>query len=158
MNIRLATPQDVAVVTDFNLRLAAETEQLQLDPTTVRAGVAAVLADAHKGRYFLAEIEGRIAGQLMITYEWSDWRNGNLWWLQSVYVHPDFRSRGVFRALFAHLTSLARARPDVAGLRLYMHHGNDPARRTYERVGMQRAGYEVFEMDFVLNRNAESKS
>jgi ribosomal protein S18 acetylase RimI-like enzyme len=94
----------------------------------------------------------------MITYEWSDWRNGDLWWLQSVYVHPDFRSRGVFRALFSHLTELARARKDVAGIRLYMHHDNDAARRTYERVGMKRAGYEVFEMDFVLDRNAEGKS
>src|SRR5512139_3398259 len=113
MNIRLATPADVSVVTDFNLRLADETEQLKLDPPTVRAGVAAVLGDAHKGLYFLAELDGRIAGQLMITYEWSDWRNGDLWWLQSVYVHPDFRSRGVFKALFAHLTELARARRDV---------------------------------------------
>jgi GNAT superfamily N-acetyltransferase len=158
MNIRLATPADVSVVTDFNLRLADETEQLKLDPPTVRDGVAAVLEDKHKGLYFLAELDGRIAGQLMITYEWSDWRNGDLWWLQSVYVHPDFRSRGVFRALFSHLTELARARKDVAGIRLYMHHDNDAARRTYERVGMKRAGYEVFEMDFVLDRNAEGKS
>jgi len=158
MRIRLATPADVSVVTEFNLRLADETEHLKLDPPTVRAGVAAVLSDANKGLYFLAELEGRIAGQLMITYEWSDWRNGNLWWLQSVYVHPDFRSRGVFRALFAHLTELARARSDVAGVRLYMHHENETARHTYERVGMKRAGYEVFEMDFVLNRNAESIS
>jgi GNAT superfamily N-acetyltransferase len=156
MNIRRATPADVSVVTDFNLRLADETEQLKLDPAIVRAGVAAVLGDEHKGLYFVAELDGRITGQLMITYEWSDWRNGNLWWLQSVYVHPDFRSRGVFRALFAHLTELARARRDVAGLRLYMHHDNETARRTYERVGMKRAGYEVFEMDFVLNRTKEA--
>jgi GNAT superfamily N-acetyltransferase len=152
MKIRLATPQDVSIVTEFNLRLADETEQLKLDPPTVQAGVAAVLGDASKGLYFLAELEGRIAGQLMITYEWSDWRNGNLWWLQSVYVHPDFRSRGVFRALFGHLGELARTRNDVAGLRLYMHHENEPARRTYERLGMKRAGYEIFEMDFVLDR------
>jgi len=158
MNIRLATPADVSVVTDFNLLLADETEQLKLDPPTVRAGVTAVLNDKHKGLYFVAELDGRIAGQLMITYEWSDWRNGDLWWLQSVYVHPDFRSRGVFRALFTHLTELARARKDVAGIRLYMHHDNETARRTYERVGMKRAGYEVFELDFVLNRSAEAKS
>ena len=156
MNIRLATPADVSAVTDFNLRLAEETEQLKLDPPTVRAGVSAVLGDENKGLYFLAETDGQIAGQLMITYEWSDWRNGNLWWLQSVYVRPDFRSRGVFRALFANLTELARARHDVAGIRLYMHHENETARRTYERVGMKRAGYEVFEMDFVLNRTKEA--
>lgn len=153
MNIRPATPADVSVVTDFNLRLADETEHLKLDPPTVTAGVAAILGDASKGLYFLAELDGRIVGQLMITYEWSDWRNGDLWWLQSVYVHPEFRSRGVFRALFEHLTVLARARKDVVGLRLYMHHENETARRTYERLGMKRAGYEVFEMDFVLNRS-----
>jgi len=158
MKIRPATPADDSVVTAFNLRLAEETEQLRLNPQTVRAGVTAVLSDASKGLYFLAETDGQIAGQLMITYEWSDWRNGNLWWLQSVYVHPGFRGRGVFRDLFAHLTELARARKDVAGLRLYMHHENEAARRTYERVGMKRAGYEVFEMDFVLNRNMEAKS
>jgi GNAT superfamily N-acetyltransferase len=135
--------------------MAVETEQLQLPPPTVRAGVAAVLGDANKGLYFLAENAGRVMGQLMITYEWSDWRNGNLWWLQSVYVRPEDRGRGVFRALFAHLTELARARRDVAGLRLYMHAQNETARRTYERLGMKRAGYEVFEMDFVLQRNAD---
>jgi len=156
MKIRPATPADVAIVTEFNLRLAEETEQLRLNPETVRAGVAAVLGDAHKGLYFVAEADGQVAGQLMITYEWSDWRNGNLWWLQSVYVRPEFRSRGVFRALFAHLGELARARHDVAGLRLYMHHENETARRTYERLGMKRAGYEVFEMDFVLNRTKEA--
>jgi GNAT superfamily N-acetyltransferase len=154
MKIRLATPADVSIVTDFNLRLAEETEQLKLDPPTVRAGVAAVLGDDSKGLYFLAELDGRTVGQVMITYEWSDWRNGNLWWLQSVYVQPDFRNRGVFRALFEHLTELARARNDVAGVRLYMHQDNETARRTYERLGMKRAGYEVFEMDFVLNRGS----
>ena len=117
MKIRLATLLDVPIVTEFNLRLADETEQLKLDPETVRAGVATVLGDASKGLYLLADLDGRIAGQLMITYEWSDWRNGNLWWLQSVYVHPEYRSRGVFRALFSHLTELARAREDVVGLR-----------------------------------------
>jgi GNAT superfamily N-acetyltransferase len=152
MKILPATPADAAIVTEFNLRLAAETEQLQLPPETVRAGVAAVLGDAHKGLYFLAETDGQIIGQVMITYEWSDWRNGNLWWLQSVYVRPEFRGQGVFRALFAHLQELTRTRPDVAGLRLYMHHENTTARRTYERLGMKRAGYEVFEMDFVLDR------
>ena len=152
MKILPATPADAAIVTEFNLRLAAETEQLQLPPETVRAGVAAVLGDAHKGLYFLAETDGQIIGQVMITYEWSDWRNGNLWWLQSVYVRPEFRGRGVFRALFAHLQELARSRQDVAGLRLYMHYENATARRTYERLGMKRAGYEVLEMDFVLDR------
>lgn len=142
-------------MTDFNLRLAAETENLQLDAATVSAGVAAVLADASRGLYFIAEADNQAAGQLMITYEWSDWRNGNLWWLQSVYVLPEFRKRGVFKALFTNLESLARARTDVAGLRLYMHSDNHRARETYLRLGMKPSHYEVFEMDFVLNRDSK---
>lgn len=152
MKIREATLSDAPEVVDFNLRLALETEQLRLDPAVVRAGVAAVLADSAKGIYFLAELDGEIAGQLMITYEWSDWRNGNLWWIQSVYVKPEFRGRGVFRALFEHLKELARAREGVAGLRLYMHAENQRARRAYEQLGMQHSDYQVFEMDFVLSR------
>lgn len=152
MRIRKATLTDAPVVAEFNLRLAEETEQLRLNPQTVSAGVAAVLNDPAKGLYFVAEAAGAVVGQLMVTYEWSDWRNGNLWWIQSVYVKPEFRSRGVFRALFEHLKSLARASHDVAGLRLYMHAENDRARRAYEHLGMKRSDYEIFEMDFVLVR------
>ncbi|HEY9170789.1 MAG TPA: GNAT family N-acetyltransferase [Verrucomicrobiae bacterium] len=150
MTIRQASLADAQVIAEFNLRLAAETEQLRLDPETVNAGVAAILADPVKGIYFVAEIEGVVVGQLMITYEWSDWRNGNLWWIQSVFVKPEFRGRGVFPALFKHLEGLARGNPGVAGLRLYMHAENERARRTYERLGMNHSDYEVFEMDFVL--------
>jgi hypothetical protein len=95
MHIRPAEARDAQVITEFNLALAEETESLRLDPATVAAGVAALLKDPSKGLYFLAEVEGAVAGQVMITYEWSDWRNGNLWWLQSVYVKPQFRDRGV---------------------------------------------------------------
>jgi len=149
IRIRQATVADTPVVADFNLRLAHETEGLRLDPDLVRRGVEAVLGDASKGIYFLAESGGIVVGQLMITYEWSDWRNGNLWWIQSVFVKPQARRHGVFRALFRHLEDLARASDDVAGIRLYMHSGNDRARRTYEQLGMKQTEYEVFEMDFV---------
>lgn len=152
MRIREATLADAPVIAEFNLRLAEETEQLRLNPQTVSAGVAAILSDSAKGLYFVAEVDGAVVGQLMITYEWSDWRNGNLWWIQSVYVKPEFRSQGVFRALFEHLKSLARASNDVAGLRLYMHAENDRARRTYEHLGMKHSDYEIFEMDFVQIR------
>jgi GNAT superfamily N-acetyltransferase len=150
MNIRQASLSDAPVVAEFNLRLAEETEQLRLEPGVVRAGVAAVLSDPAKGTYFVAEAEGVVVGQLMITYEWSDWRNGNFWWIQSVYVKPEFRSQGVFRALFKHLKDLARGNSEVAGLRLYMHAENHRARRLYEQLGMKHSDYEVFEMDFVL--------
>jgi GNAT superfamily N-acetyltransferase len=138
---------DAAVVADFNIRLAAETEELRLDPATVRAGVERILGDPSKGRYFLAEVEHMVAGQLMITYEWSDWRNGDIWWLQSVYVKPEFRRRGVFSALYADLVRRAGQNREVCSLRLYMHSANRRARQAYESLGMGRTHYEVYEMN-----------
>jgi len=147
MLIREAKPEDVEVIADFNLRLARETEDLALNPETVRAGVGALLQDRARGLYYVAEIEGRIVGQLMITYEWSDWRNGNIWWLQSVYVAAEHRGSGVFRALFNHLERLAAADPGVCTLRLYMHEDNSVARRSYEKLGMLPTHYLVFEKE-----------
>jgi GNAT superfamily N-acetyltransferase len=147
ITIRQADSSDTPIVADYNLRLALETEGLHLEPETVTRGVAAVLRDRAKGVYFVAELEGAIAGQVMITYEWSDWRNGNLWWLQSVYVAPQFRKRGVFRALFAHVVELARNTPDVCGIRLYMHADNATARKSYTGLGMHPTRYEVFELE-----------
>ena len=153
---------DTEIVADFNLRMAWETEQRRLDLSRVQAGVAALLSDSAKGTYFLAETEKDgakvVAGQLLITYEWSDWRNGNFWWIQSVYVSEEFRARGVFRALFDHIQTLARARKDVCGLRLYMDAHNHGARRTYERLGLQPTNYEMFEIDFVTGHSAIEKA
>ena len=119
----------------------------------MNAGVKAQLTDPARGIYHVAEIRGKIVGQLLITYEWSDWRNGNFWWIQSVYVAPEFRGQGIFRALFSHVRSLARARKDVCGLRLYMDVHNGTARRAYERLGMVHTDYQVFELDFVMKTN-----
>ena len=135
------------MIADFNLALALETEKLRLDPNCVAVGVAAILQDPSKGLYYVAQVDGVVAGQLMITYEWSDWRNGNLWWLQSVYVRKEFRQMGVFRALFQHLRELAEMRKDVCGLRLYMHAENTRARESYEKLGMKPTKYQVFEME-----------
>jgi ribosomal protein S18 acetylase RimI-like enzyme len=135
------------VIADYNLRLAEETEALRLDPAVVAGGVTALLQDPAKGRYFVAEAEGQVIGQLMITYEWSDWRNGNLWWIQSVYVPPEFRRLGVFRRLYDHLLNLARQQRDVRAIRLYVHGENDRARKSYERLGMSRTHYEIFELE-----------
>jgi ribosomal protein S18 acetylase RimI-like enzyme len=148
MRIRKARPTDAAVIADFNARLAWETEQRRLPRATVRRGVAALLKDRAKGIYFVAEEKGAIVGQLLITYEWSDWRNGNFWWIQSVYVAAEFRQCGVFRALFAHVHKQAKARRDVCGLRLYVEHNNRRAQRAYERLGMGRAHYDLFELDW----------
>jgi len=158
LRIRRANLADAPVIADFNIRLAEESERLRLDGSCVAAGVAAVLSDASKGIYFVAEANGDVVGQLMITYEWSDWRNGNLWWIQSVYVKEEFRGQGVFKALFRHLENLARTSKNVAGLRLYMHADNERARKTYERLGMRNSNYEVFEMDFVLDRKKVTQS
>jgi ribosomal protein S18 acetylase RimI-like enzyme len=147
LNIRRARSSDAPVIADFNLRLAQETEGLRLDPACVEAGAIALLKDAAKGVYYVAEINGAVVGQLMITYEWSDWRNGNLWWIQSVYVKPEFRAQGIFRRLFEHLKALAQAQKDVPALRLYVHADNVRAHQSYQKLGMTRTKYEVFEMD-----------
>lgn len=143
-HIRRAVVADDVAIADFNLRLAWETEQLRLDAATVTAGVRAVLRDASHGIYFVAEAEGRVVGQCSITYEWSDWRNGDLWWLQSVYVDAAWRGRGVFRALFGEVENAARTAGAV-GLRLYVEENNQGAQETYRRHGMERTHYLVYE-------------
>ncbi len=145
LRIREASPADGAVLADYNSRMAEETEGRALDQGKVAPGVAALLADRNKGRYWVAECGGEIVGQLMVTYEWSDWRNGTLWWVQSVYVHPAFRRKGVFSALYRHVESLASAEPDVCGLRLYVEQNNTRAQRTYEKLGMVKPKYLVME-------------
>ena len=143
--IRQAGPTDDEVVVDFNCRLAEETEAKQLDRATVQLGVRAILGNSRHGRYFVACIDGRVVGQMMHTFEWSDWRNGEIWWLQSVYVHPDYRRQGVFRQLIQHLQAEAAASPRVVGLRLYVEEHNTSAQLTYEQLGLKPAGYVVME-------------
>ena len=144
MIVRRATAADADVIADFNARMALETEQLRLDPPTLAAGVRAALADDHKALYFVAEINGMVAGQLMITREWSDWRNADIWWIQSVYVHPDHRGRGIFRSLFQHVEREAIA-AGVCVIRLYVHSTNTSARACYESLGMHSGHYQVME-------------
>ncbi|MFO0799993.1 MAG: GNAT family N-acetyltransferase [Gemmataceae bacterium] len=146
VTLRRGTAADAAVVCEFNAALARESEGKELAPAVLAAGVRAVLADPAKGVYTIAERGGEVVGQLMLTYEWSDWRNGWFWWVQSVYVRPDARRAGVFRALFADALARAAADPGVIGVRLYMEHANARARATYLSLGMVEAGYEVFEL------------
>ena len=142
--VRRATPADASSVAEFNRRLAQETEDTILDPVVLARGVDAVLADESKGLYFVAEAGDAIVGQVMVTYEWSDWRNGPLWWLQSVYVDAAWRRRGVFRALFTRVLEAAK-RAGVVGFRLYVEQENKAAQEVYERVGLQRSRYWVME-------------
>lgn len=143
--VRSATPADAAVIIEFNRRLAQETEGKTLDGATLAAGVAAVLADPVRGRYYLAEDDGAPLAQLMITTEWSDWRNGWFWWIQSVYVREDARRRGLFRLLYEYVREQAQADGAVIGLRLYVEHANRPAQDAYRRLGLDATGYLLLE-------------
>ena len=148
LTIRDAVPSDWATLAEFNIRLAAESENKQLDRATIESGVRAFLADPAKGRYFVACVGDQIVGQLAHTREWSDWRNGDIWWLQSVYVHPDFRRCGVFRQLTQHVEDLAAADPGVVGLRLYVEVENERAQMTYKSLQFKDARYTVMERLF----------
>lgn len=150
ITIRLATPTDASIIAEFNTALAKETENIELNRERLQRGVESLLAHPTKGFYFVAENNDNILGQLMITYEWSDWRNATFWWLQSVYVHPNYRNQGVFRALYQHIESLARTCTDVCGLRLYVAKENLHAQKTYEALGMKQSHYQIMDVDFIL--------
>ena len=147
--VRDAIPADRPMIAEFNRRLAIETEGKELDPGVLDRGVAHALADPARLRYWVAEArcsgQIRLVGQTAITREWSDWRDGWVWWLQSVYIDADFRGHGIFRALYQHIRDAARAEPDVIGIRLYVENGNLRAQKTYEALGMRPGGYSVLE-------------
>lgn len=148
IHVRRATPQDLDAIVRFNQAMAQETEGKRLDPHVVQAGVRKALCGEAGCSYFVAELEQAPAGQIMFTQEWSDWRNGFFWWIQSVYVAPAHRRRGVFRALYDHVRTLARAERDVVGIRLYVHEHNTRAMQTYEQLGMTTTAYRLCEEDW----------
>jgi GNAT superfamily N-acetyltransferase len=145
--IRDAVLADRPSIVEFNRCLALETERKVLDEAILFSGVSRALADPERLRYWVAELgnPADVVGQAAITREWSDWRDGWLWWFQSVYVAQAFRGCGVFRALYRHIEQEARRNPDVIGLRLYVEDSNQPAQRTYQALGMKPGGYSVFE-------------
>jgi GNAT superfamily N-acetyltransferase len=145
MTIRNATQQDAATIVDFQLKMAIETEDLILDPAVTKEGVRAVFSDSSKGCYFVAETEGIVVASLMITYEWSDWRNGLVWWIQSVYVVPEFRKKGVFTQLYEYLKKQVEASDHVRGLRLYVDKRNVSAQKVYTHLGMNGSHYDTYE-------------
>lgn len=143
--IREARREDASTIIEFQLAMALETEELTLDREILTRGVHALFDNSTLGRYFLAESEGRVVASLMITYEWSDWRNGMVWWIQSVYTVPEYRGRGVYAALYKHIRSLVEPQPDIRGIRLYVDTRNVAAQKVYARLGMEGEHYKVFE-------------
>jgi GNAT superfamily N-acetyltransferase len=145
MEIRSAKLSDAAALVEFNQAMALETEARFLDPQILKSGVDSVFHDEMKGFYVVAEDDGRIAGGLMVTFEWSDWRDGWFWWIQSVYIRPEYRGRRIYAGLYDYVKQLAAERGDVCGFRLYVERDNERARRVYERLGMSESHYVMYE-------------
>ena len=148
LTVRPARAEDTAQIANFNVTMAYETEGLELASHRVHAGVAAVMSNPEHGFYVVAEIGGRLVGALLVTYEWSDWRNGRFWWIQSVFVSAEARRQGVYRALHRCVSQRARERDDVCGLRLYVETGNASAQNAYQATGMHDSGYRLYEETF----------
>lgn len=143
--VRDAVAADAEILARFNLQMAEETEGRQLNPAVLAHGVCGPLNDRTRGFYLVAEMSGQVAGCLMVTTEWSDWRNGEFWWIQSVYVSPEFRRQGVFRALCEEVGKRAAAAQHVRALRLYVDRHNAVAQATYRRFGFAETDYLIFE-------------
>jgi len=148
ITVRDATHSDIDAIVDYNCRLAEESEGKALERNVLVAGVRRGMNSPGLCRYFVAEADGRVVGTTMLTYELTDWRDGVIWWLQSVFIEPEYRRHGVFRAIYRHIEKLAHEHPDARALRLYVHRDNARAMRTYESVGMEKAGYELYEHDW----------
>lgn len=145
IRIRRGTDRDAPRIAAFQEAMAAETEDKPLDPATVLAGVRGLLARPEHGFYLVAERGDAVAGSLMVTPEWSDWRGGFFWWIQSVYVHPDHRRAGVYRALHDAVRREARGEGGIIGIRLYVERHNEGARAVYRRLGMDETSYRLYE-------------
>ena len=143
--IRSAGPDDISDIAQFNIAMAHETEERQLDPETIQSGVSGVIQNHAHGFYLIAERDQVAVGSLLITFEWSDWRNGTLWWIQSVYVKPEHRRTGVFKALYDAVIARARAAKSVRGIRLYVEQEILDAQSVYQKLSMQKTPYQMFE-------------
>lgn len=145
IEIRRGRRQDAPYIIDFQIRMAKEAEDLTLDRSTVEKGVQAVFDDPHKGAYWIAELDGEVAGCLLTVPEWSDWRNGTVLWIHSVYVIPSARRRGIFRTMYENLKTTVEQSADLRGLRLYVERENERAQKTYNAMGMDGNHYKLFE-------------
>ena len=148
IRIRRATVEDNAELVRFQVAMARESEDKGLDAETLSAGISYLLEHAAEGFYLVAEVDGVSAGSLMVTFEWSDWRDGRFWWIQSVYVDVEFRRQGVYRALHTAIGESARADAQACGLRLYVEQENNGAQQTYRNLGMHQTHYQIYEEEF----------
>lgn len=140
-----AKKENTNIIADFQQKMAWETEEFKLDEETVLKGVSAVFENPELGRYFVVKSEDKIVASLLITYEWSDWRNAKVWWIQSVYVLPEHRRKGVFKMMYSHIRSIVQKDEKIGGVRLYVDKTNKNAQKTYENVGMNGEHYQLFE-------------
>ena len=147
LTIRKGLRSDASAIAGFNIAMAMETEGKELDRQKIESGVRGLLNNPQYGFYLVAEEprENRVIGSLMVTYEWSDWRNGLFWWIQSVYVISEYRRRGVYRAMYREVKELAAGDPGICGFRLYVEKKNDTAQKTYRTMGMRETDYRMFE-------------
>jgi len=145
MKIRYARLEDATKLAEFNIKMALETEAIELIPEVIGAGVKTMINNPQRGFYLVAEDDSGIQASLMITTEWSDWRNGLFWWIQSVYVNPSYRRQGVYRKLYQKVKELAGAEPDICGFRLYVEHDNTIAQKVYRSLNMNETSYKLFE-------------
>ncbi len=145
MLVRKAKPEDLNSILEFQLAMASETEGIDLEISTLKKGVAAVLADSTKGFYYVAEKDSRVIGSLLTTFEWSDWRNGTVLWIQSVYIIPEFRRKGVYSKLYGHIKDLVLNDHNLKGIRLYADKSNEAAHKVYQKLGMTHDHYITFE-------------
>ena len=145
IEIRRGRRQDAPNIIDFQIRMAKETEDFALDRPTVEKGVQAVFDDPHKGAYWIAELDGKVVGCLLTVPEWSDWRNGTVLWIHSLYVIPSARRRGIFRMMYENLKARVEQSADLRGLRLYVERENERAQKTYNAMGMDGNHYKMFE-------------
>lgn len=152
ITIRHGDRSDAGIIAQYNVALAHETEHLALDAERTLRGVHGMFDEPARGFYLVAEEDGAVVGQLMITYEWSDWRNGVFWWIQSVYVRKEYRERKVFRSLYEKVTAMAKEQGNVCGIRLYVERDNTTAHAVYQKLGMHVTDYHLLEVDFVLQR------
>jgi len=149
--VRKAGLEDAETIANSNMKMAEETEGRKIDKDVALEDVEAVIKDPHKGFYLVAEkrsIPVRIVGQLLITFEWSDWRNKYFWWIQSVYVDKKYRNKKIFSRLYGRVVEMAKYRKDVSGLKLYVEKHNEAAKKAYEALGLKRTFYEMYELEF----------